>query len=129
MAHILRKNYLLIHVAEGKIEVRVEMAGRQGKRRKQLLDYLRETRGYWNLKEEALDRTVWRTRLGRGWTCRKTDHGMNECVGVEWIHVAHDMSPLRTYVNMIKERRVSLKAGQLICCQLLQKNSAPCCEL
>jgi hypothetical protein len=42
------------------------MAGRQGKRRKQLLDYLRETRGYWNLKKEALDRTVWRTRLGRG---------------------------------------------------------------
>jgi hypothetical protein len=43
----------------------MEMAGRRGKRRKQLLDYLRETRGYWNLKEEALDCTVWGTRFGR----------------------------------------------------------------
>jgi hypothetical protein len=46
IAHILRRNYLLIHVAEGKIEVRMEMAGRRGKRRKQLLDYLKEMRGY-----------------------------------------------------------------------------------
>jgi hypothetical protein len=27
---------------------------------------LNETRGYWKLKEEALDCTVWRTRVGRG---------------------------------------------------------------
>jgi hypothetical protein len=38
-----------------------------GKRRiicKQLLDVFKETRGYWKLKEEALDRTLWRTRCG-----------------------------------------------------------------
>jgi hypothetical protein len=40
--------------------------GRRGKRRKQLLDDLKERRGYWKLEEEALDRTVWRTRFGRG---------------------------------------------------------------
>jgi len=31
-----------------------------------LLDDLKESRGYCHLKEEALDRTVWRARLGRG---------------------------------------------------------------
>jgi len=36
-----------------------------GRRRKQLLDYLKGERGYCNLKEEALDRAVWRTRSGR----------------------------------------------------------------
>ena len=33
------------------------MTVRQGRRRKQQLDDLRETRGYWKFKEEALDRT------------------------------------------------------------------------
>jgi len=36
------------------------------RRRKQLLDDLKEKRNYWNLKECSVDRTVWRTRLGRG---------------------------------------------------------------
>jgi hypothetical protein len=30
-----------------------------------LLDDLKERRGYSNLKEEALDDTMWRTRFGR----------------------------------------------------------------
>jgi hypothetical protein len=36
----------------------------RGRRRKQLLDDLKEKRRYWKLKEEALDRTLWRTRFG-----------------------------------------------------------------
>jgi hypothetical protein len=43
------------------------MTGRRGRRRKQLLDDLKEKRRYWKLKEEALDRTLWRTRFGRGY--------------------------------------------------------------
>jgi hypothetical protein len=43
----------------------VEVTGRQGKRSKQLLNNLEEKRGYWQLKEEALDRTLWRNRSGR----------------------------------------------------------------
>ena len=31
------------------------------------MDELRETVGHWILKEEALDRTLWRTRSGRGY--------------------------------------------------------------
>ena len=36
-------------------------------RRRQLLDDLDEKRRYWKLKEEALDRTLWRTRFERGY--------------------------------------------------------------
>jgi hypothetical protein len=39
---------------------------RQGRRRRMLLDDLKERRGYTHLKEEALDRTIWRARFGRG---------------------------------------------------------------
>jgi hypothetical protein len=54
-------------VIEGKVEERIEMTGRRGRRRKQLLDELKEKRRYWKLKEEALDRTLWRTGFGRGY--------------------------------------------------------------
>jgi hypothetical protein len=43
------------------------MTGRRGRRRKQLLDDLKEKRRYCKLKEEALDRTLWRTRFGTGY--------------------------------------------------------------
>jgi hypothetical protein len=33
----------------------------------QLLDDLKEKRRYWTLKEEALDHTLWRTPIGRGY--------------------------------------------------------------
>jgi hypothetical protein len=65
--HILRRNCLLKHVIEGKVEGRIETTGRRWRRRKQLLDDLKENRRYWKLKEEALDRTLWRTRFGRGY--------------------------------------------------------------
>jgi len=42
------------------------MTGRQGRRHKKLLDDLKERREYSHLKEEALDRTMWRARFGRG---------------------------------------------------------------
>jgi hypothetical protein len=46
---------------------RINVMERRGRRGKQLLDDLTETRGFWALKEEALDRTLWRTRFGRGY--------------------------------------------------------------
>ena len=42
------------------------MTGRRGRRRRQLLNDLKERRGYSQLKEETLDRTMWRARFGRG---------------------------------------------------------------
>jgi hypothetical protein len=50
IGHILRRNCFLEHVIEGKIEGRVEVTGRRGGRSKQLLDGLKEKRGYWKLK-------------------------------------------------------------------------------
>jgi hypothetical protein len=46
--HILRKNCLLRHVTEGMVDGRIEVTGRRG-RRKELLDVLKEKRGYWKL--------------------------------------------------------------------------------
>jgi hypothetical protein len=45
-------------VIEGKLEGIIEMAGRRGRRCKQLLDDFKEKRRYWKMKEEALDRTL-----------------------------------------------------------------------
>jgi hypothetical protein len=66
IGHILRRNCLLQRVAEGKIQGGIEVTGRRGRRRKKLLDDLKERRGYSHLKEEALDRTMWRAQFGRG---------------------------------------------------------------
>jgi hypothetical protein len=64
--HILRRNCLLQRVIEGKIKGGIEVTRRRGRRRRTLLDDLKEGRGYSHLKEEALDLTVWRARFGRG---------------------------------------------------------------
>jgi hypothetical protein len=44
----------------------IEVTGRQGRRRRKLLDDLKERRRYSQLKEEALDRNMWRAGFGRG---------------------------------------------------------------
>jgi hypothetical protein len=56
--HILRRNCLLKHAVEGKIEGSIEMTGRRVRGHKQLLNDLKENRLYWKLKEKALDRTL-----------------------------------------------------------------------
>jgi hypothetical protein len=66
IGHILRRNCLLQQVIEGKIKGEIEVTGKRGRRRRKLLDDHRERRGYFHLKEEALDRTMWRAPLGRG---------------------------------------------------------------
>ena len=60
------RNCLLKQVIEGMIKGEVEVARRRGRRRKKLLDDLKDRRGYSHLKEEALDRTMWRHRFGGG---------------------------------------------------------------
>ena len=65
------------YVIEGNIE-EIEVTTRRVRRRQQLLDDLKENRGYWKLKEDALDRSLWRTRFGRGYGPLVTDYRMNE---------------------------------------------------
>ena len=62
---MLKPIYIYIYIyiyRKGQIEV----TRRRGRRRKKLLDDLKDRRGYCQLKEEALDRTMWRNRFGRG---------------------------------------------------------------
>jgi hypothetical protein len=49
------------------------------KRRKQLVDDFKETRGYWKLKEDALDSTLWGPGVGinYGPVVRQTTEWMN----------------------------------------------------
>jgi hypothetical protein len=62
IGHILRRNCLLQRVTEGRIQGGIEVT----RRRRKLLDDLKERRGYSHLKEEALDHTIWGARFGRG---------------------------------------------------------------
>jgi hypothetical protein len=57
----------------------IDVTQRRGRKLKKLLDDLKESRGYSNLKEEALDRTMWRARFGRGLgpVVRQTTKWMN----------------------------------------------------
>jgi len=66
MGHILHINCLLKQLIEGKIKGGMEVARRRGRRRRKLLDDLKDRRGYSHLKEEALDRAMWRNRFGGG---------------------------------------------------------------
>jgi hypothetical protein len=61
----MRRNCFLEHVTEEKIKGRKEVTGRRGRRRKQLLDEIKQMRGRWELKETALSRTLWRSQSGR----------------------------------------------------------------
>jgi hypothetical protein len=66
IGHVLNRNCFLQRVTEGKRQGEIEVTGRQGRRRRKLLDDLKERRGYSHLKKKAVDRTMWRARFGRG---------------------------------------------------------------
>ena len=63
IGHILPRNCHLKHIIEGKIEGRIEVKGRRGRRHWQLLDDLEKKRGFCRLKMEPLNRPLWRTRF------------------------------------------------------------------
>ena len=75
IGHILRRNRLLQQVIEGKIKRQIEVTRRRGRRRKKLLDDLKDRIGYCQLKEEVLDRTMWKESFWkRLWTCCLIDY-------------------------------------------------------
>jgi hypothetical protein len=59
----LSQKRLLKHVVEGKGKGGIEVMGRRRRRSKGLPDNLKETRGYWKFKNEALDYTLCKTRF------------------------------------------------------------------
>ena len=73
IGHILRRNCLLKQVIEGKIKGEMEVARRRGRRRKKLLDDLKDRRGYIEGGGSAshyMEASFWR----RLWTCRQTEY-------------------------------------------------------
>jgi hypothetical protein len=59
----LYRNCLLQQVIDGQTKGGKDVTGGRGRRRRKLL---KERGGYSHLKEEALDRNVWRAGFGRG---------------------------------------------------------------
>jgi hypothetical protein len=78
IGHILRRNCLLKHVIERNIKGRMERRGRRGRRHKQPLNYLKETRRY--ERGSTRSHPVENSLCKRLRTCRKTDCRMNECM-------------------------------------------------
>ena len=75
IGQILRRNCLLQRVIERKINGSIEVTGRRGRRRRKLLDELKESRGYWKFeggssRSQCVESSLWK----RLWTCRKTDY-------------------------------------------------------
>jgi hypothetical protein len=67
IGHILSRNCFPKHVIEGKLEGRIEVTRRRGRKRKYLLNVLKKKTGCCKLKEEEIDRTLWRTGFRSGY--------------------------------------------------------------
>jgi hypothetical protein len=65
IGHSLRRNCILKHVIEEKIEVSLEVMGRRERRRKLLLENLKETKEYCKLEEGTPEGILWRIRYVR----------------------------------------------------------------
>ena len=66
MSFVIIRPVIIVTVTEGKMKGEIEVTRLRGRRLKKLLDDLKDRTGYSHLKEEALDRTVWRHRFGGG---------------------------------------------------------------
>ena len=75
IGHILRRNCLLKQVIEGKIKGEMEVARRRGRRRKKLLDDLKDKERIFSFEggssgSHYVEESFWR----RLWTCRQTEY-------------------------------------------------------
>jgi hypothetical protein len=81
IGHILHRNCLLKQVIEGNKKGEMEVTRGRGRRRKKLLDDLKDRRGYFHLKEEVLDRTMWKNCFVRGFgpVVRQNTDSTSDC--------------------------------------------------
>ena len=128
IGHILWRNCLLKQVTEGKLKGEMEVTRRRGRRRKKVLDDLKDRRGYYHLKEEALDRTMWRKRFGKGVgpVVRQITEWMNEfCkdllpyivlgLKIKWHHCSSSLTSLHVHHFVITEcRKLESMEGRLV---------------
>jgi hypothetical protein len=71
IGHILRRKFLLQRVTEGKIQRGIKVTGR---RRRKLLEDLKERRGYSFERGSSGSHYVESSLWKRLWTCRKTNY-------------------------------------------------------
>jgi hypothetical protein len=76
------------------MEGKIEGTERWWRRRKQLLYVLKQNRRYWNLKEKAPDRTLYRTLWNRLWTYRKPEQ-----LWTNWAHIDSHTETCRGIVH------------------------------
>ena len=78
------------------------MTGGRGRRRKKLLNDLKERRGYSHLKEESLDRAMWRARFRRGVgpVARQTAERMSEYVPLIMCLTQHLFIEIHTLLHV-----------------------------
>ena len=114
---VWRRNCLLKHVLEGKMEGRIKVTWRRRRRRQQPLDDLMEIRGYWKLNEVALDLTLWRNGFGKGYgpIVRRT---------TEWMTI--DAIPGCWYVLSPTTKETNYSDQTLNVCKPLKNNSEGC---
>jgi len=71
IGHILRRNCLLQRITEGKIQEEIEVTGRQGRRRRKLLDDLKE----------GEDTLIWKRRL---WIALCEELALEKALDLSW---------------------------------------------
>jgi hypothetical protein len=98
ISRFLRRNCLLQYVTEAKIWERVKAKWRRGRKRK--LDDLNKARGQRKLKEDVVDRILWRTGFGRGCepVVRQAAVSMNERMSGKIIFLRDLNTSFRTCV-------------------------------
>jgi len=73
----------------------MEVSGRRGRKRKQILNDLKENSVYWKLREETLDRSLWRTRFVRSFGL--ASQTIERMIDVDEAHSAHERSLHEVY--------------------------------
>ena len=95
IGHLLRRNFLLNHVTEGKIEEWIGATRRRGKRSKQLLDGLNEIKKG-NNRWHSVESSLWKRCL----TCREGKSRVNgECECDFSVKETHRTGALHSYMK------------------------------
>ena len=117
---------VLKHVTEGKEEGNTEETGRRGRRRKELLDGLKEKREYWKLKEGILDRKLWSVHFGGGCGTglRQTTRGMIYS-GLFTAHTEHRVIIVTVIIYISVDKKSQLDVT--FCILYFSSNSCSTC--